>query len=402
MATRTRTDFYSGKIIKNVRSFDRSSSYPDVQCNCPFPMTKFKVSRETLEHELKAEKAILARISMTNVRLTNWKWGCPYLTKDKSRKIVNGEFDNGRILSADYLEVTVTDIDIRILMKEYEADDIHVIEMYTAVYRMLPEELRNVDLEYYKRKTELKDVEGQEVYYIKSKNKLNSVYGMSAQNPVKQDIVYNTDTLDFSVAEEDEQKILLEYQKNAFLSYAWGVWTTAWARYRLHEGLWIVGDRFVYCDTDSVKYIDGKVSWEELNERLKEESIKHGAYATDKHGITHYMGVYEDEGVYEQFKTLGAKKYAYVKNGKLTVTVSGVNKKKGGVELGKIENFKEGFIFKEAGGTESIYNDIPDVDYLEFEGKKVKITSNVAIVDSTYKLGITGEYERLLKNLPMI
>lgn len=34
----------------------------------------------------------------------------------------------------------------------------------------------------------------------------------------------------------------------AFQSYAWGVWVTALAQ--------LLGDRFVYCDTDSVKYLD--------------------------------------------------------------------------------------------------------------------------------------------------
>ena len=63
----------------------------------------------------------------------------------------------------------------------------------------------------------------------KSKNKLNSIYGMMAQNPVKQSIDFIDD------------------------------WMTAWARYRLEEGIWLAGDNFVYCDTDSVNILETEV-----------------------------------------------------------------------------------------------------------------------------------------------
>ena len=34
--------YYAGAILENVWSMDRSSSYPDVVCNCQFPMSSFK------------------------------------------------------------------------------------------------------------------------------------------------------------------------------------------------------------------------------------------------------------------------------------------------------------------------------------------------------------------------
>ena len=120
------------------------------------------------------------------------------------------------------------------------------------------------------------------------------------------------------------------------------------------------------------------------------------------------MGVFETEdnpetGVaYRYFKTLGAKKYAYVeKEGEgVHCTIAGVNKSKGGSELdahGGITAFEEGFVFRDAGGTQAIYNDDPDIDALDIDGHKLPITSNVAIIPSEYTLGITGEYARILK-----
>ena len=61
-------------------------------------------------------------------------------------------------------------------------------------------------------------------------------------------------------------ELLEKYNKKAFLCYQWGVWVTAWARYRLEEGLKIAGEKAVYCDTDSVKYV-GNVDWKDYNKK---------------------------------------------------------------------------------------------------------------------------------------
>ena len=65
--------------------------------------------------------------------------------------------------------------------------------------------------------------------------------------------------------------------------------------------------------------------------------------------------------------------------------------------------FKPGFVFSEAGGTESVYNDEPEIRKAEREGKPIFITPNIVIRDSTYTLGITAEYSALLdvSNLPI-
>ena len=59
---------------------------------------------------------------------------------------------------------------------------------------------------------------------------------------------------------------------------------------------------------------------------------------------------------------------------------------------------KEGFIFKDAGGVELIYNDGPE-EVIEVDGHALSITTNVVIRDSTYTLGITAEYRELLFNI---
>ena len=179
----------------------------------------------------------------------------------------------------------------------------------------------------------------------------------------------------------------------------------------LEEGIRLVheteGADFVYCDTDSVKYT-GTVDWTGYNTARVAECRESGSMATDPSGVTHYMGVFENEdrkdtGVaYRFFKTLGAKKYAYVeKDGEgVHCTIAGVNKAKGGKELdehGGLDAFEEGFVFRKAGGTMAVFNDSPEIPEVEIEGHVLRITANVAILPSEYTLGITGEYERILK-----
>jgi hypothetical protein len=396
--------YYSGTVLNNVKSADRSSSYPDVLCNCQFPVSSFYHAGGVTYDELLdlinvRKKAVIMRVSMTNVRLRDKFWGSPYLSRDKSRNIRDAIYDNGRILSAEYLETTITDIDFKIILSEYDFDDFVPFDVSHARYGMLPKPLIETTIKYYVAKTELKNVDGQELYYMKSKNKLNAIYGMMAQDPVKQTIDFIND--EFEKHKDNPEELLITSNKKAFLCYQWGVWTTAHSRYRLEEGIRLAGDNFIYCDTDSVKYI-GEIDWTAYNKERIKDSKKSGAYATDPQGETHYMGVYEMEHPYYEFSTLGAKKYCFreTPESPLSITIAGVTKKAGGKELekeGGIKAFQPGFIFKEAGGTEAVYNDKPEITKYTIDGHEIAITSNVVLRESTYTLGITAEYEKLLQ-----
>lgn len=394
--------YYSGLIMRNVESFDRASSYPDVQVNRLFPMGPWMKDENVdmnwvLRRIYRHHRACLMRIKLFNVRLTDPMWGAPYLAKAKCRNVQRGDIDNGRILSADYLETTITDVDFKIIMEEYTFDYMEVTDFYHARYGKLPLQLRNCVLKYFHDKTTLKGIPEQELYYMKQKNKLNSIYGMSVQSPVKQTIDFLND---FIERNEDERDLLEKANSHAFQSYAWGVWTTAWARYELEEAIRLAGNGFIYCDTDSVKYI-GDADFTQLNERLKRRSKENGAAAKDPKGKVHYLGVWEYEGKYKTFKTLGAKKYVYTdEDDNVHVTIAGVNKKKGAEELAKrggVTAFRPGFVFRTAGGLESVYNDEPEISELIREGRSVPITSNVYMTDSEYTVGITGDYMRILE-----
>lgn len=169
---------FAGKTVENVKSADRSSSYPDVMCNCKFPMGRFYPFQgiERGMSLLKAGYALLMRVRMWDVSMADPAWGFPYLSFAKCRNVINPVIDNGRVLSADYLETTITDIDLKILLDQYEFSDIEVIDGYHSRYDRLPNPIIRCTIEYYKHKTELKgvlDENGHETpLYGKSKARL--------------------------------------------------------------------------------------------------------------------------------------------------------------------------------------------------------------------------------------
>ena len=55
-------------------------------------------------------------------------------------------------------------------------------------------------------------------------------------------------------------------------------------------------------------------------------------------------------------------------------------------------------VFRSAGGTESVYNDDEVYHVKTIDGHDLEIGPNVCIRDSTYTLGITEEYARLLEH----
>lgn len=399
--------YYAEEILENVSSYDRVSSYPDVMINELFPMSAW-IREDDINIEracrkiFKQKRACLMRVAFKNIRMRDPLDGCPYIPKHKCRNLSQHYNDNGRILWADYLEISLTDIDFRIILDQYIFDAAAIHDFYHCRYGKLPKALRDVIGKYYQDKTELKGIKEQELFYMLSKAKLNSIYGMSVQDICKRNILYENDQFKFDQELSDQELYDKTIQK-AFICYAWGVWTTARAREQLQIAINMTGDNFVYCDTDSVKFIDdGSVDFIKYNKSRKQDSIKNGGVATDRTGKEYYLGLYDYEGTYKRFITMGAKKYAYEDNaGQLHITVAGCGKSKGAKELssrGGLEAFKEGFTFYEAGGTESVYNDIRDPFKVNIDGHSLLITSNVLIKESTYTLGVTGEYKRILSH----
>lgn len=403
--------YWTDQIIENVTGHDIVSSYPASLLTQRYPMTPFIRERNDLRTFRKMLKskdiALLFRAEFVNIRLKDNLIGCPYIPRDKCRNLYQFTNSNGRILRASHLEITLTDIDFRIILSMYDWDGMKIISMYSSVYHMLPMALRSVVIQYYRMKTELKGApedSEEHQFYQKNKEKLNAVYGMMVEDVARDRMVFK----DGQFIREDEPlaDLIAHSNRKAFVCYQWGIWCTAWSRKALQDGIRLCGkyaQDFVYTDTDSIKSIND-VDFSLLNEKLKQKAIECDAVALDREGVPHYIGVWEDENYPKpnRFKTLGAKKYVLEDDRKgLHITIAGVDKRKGGKELGSLDNFREGFVFSEAGGTESIFND--DIDMIiEREGRSLRITDNLVIRDSTYTISLTQEYRDILNGVEEI
>ena len=232
---------------------------------------------------------------------------------------------------------------------------------------------------------------------------------MSATDPIHREILYaggrykrsSYDTM----TEEEIEKALM----SAPFPYQWGVYTTAYSRAQLQRAIKLCGKQIVYGDTDSVK-VKGSVNIESLNKEQLQKAINAEAYADDRNGKRHYIGLFEQDAKYDRFISQGAKRYAYEKDGHLGVTVSGVtklrNEKTGEFfaveELERLENFAPGMEWVKAGGTMAVYNDNDDFMYTDAEtGKQVHITKNVSIIPTTYKMTHEKDYQLLLDEIKL-
>lgn len=174
--------FYAGEIVGPVTSVDISSSYPSQQCNKKFPVGKWKerndLSTAQLEKRMSLGAAVIMRVYLYDVELRDRYTPVPYIPIAKCISIRYPEdirrglcFDNGRILQADFLELTISDLDFLLIEKQYRFR-MEIQEMYTAWYDYLPRPIRELNIEYFKKKTELKGVVGEELFYFKNKELL--------------------------------------------------------------------------------------------------------------------------------------------------------------------------------------------------------------------------------------
>ena len=201
------------------------------------------------------------------------------------------------------------------------------------------------------------------------------------------------------------EEALDNYYKNhrSFLNYSWGVFVTAYARRELEDGLNIAGLDAIYCDTDSVKYVgDHSKEFEEYNKKLNRECQEKGIVNyTEVNGKRFYMGIFDQEDGYDEFITLGAKKYAFMQNGHLGITVSGLSKEKGAKELenkGGLKRFQRNEVFYNSGRTIAQYNSA-SIHNITVNGCTFSSASNLAIVDTTYTLGITDTMLDIIERL---
>lgn len=401
--------FYNGVVVKDVDSFDFTSSYPYVMISEKYPYGRAELIEITSKEQL--ENSLDKYCCMFDVRFVNIEDKITYehpISVSHCRKKINALEDNGRLVKADMIETSLTDVDFQIIKRFYKWERMYIKNFRRYKKQYLPKAFIQTILDLYKKKTELKDVAGKEAEYLHGKELLNSLYGMTVTDICRPEISYefDSDTNSYKwnvteLAEEDYEKMLKSYnvKRNRFLAYQWGVWVTAYARRNLFTGIYNAGMNYIYSDTDSIKLKltpEFKQYVEEYNKsvlvKLKRAMDYHKldiALCSPKtiNGKVKTIGVWDYEAHYTRFKTLGAKRYMTEKDGKISLTVSGINKK---YAIPYLQTLNKDLFDLFA---EDLY--IPKEYIIEKDGKEIKLSGtgkNIHTYIDTPQDGVVTDY----------
>ena len=339
---------YSTKLLKDVHSIDFTSSYPTVMMSEQYPMSKgvFIDNLNITSYDdfvaYLNDRLAVVKVEFTGLE-TKPEVPDDYLSDSRIYenygKVIQ---NNGRIHKAEHIVEFLTNIDLEMVVKAYSFTSIRIMSGWFYYKNYLPKEFIESVLEFYVDKTTLKGVKGKEAEYLLKKGMLNSCYGMCVT-----DICKDEESCTFEdgwkTKAADVDKKIDEYNKdpNRFLSYAWGVFITAYARRNLFTGIMSMGKDYVYCDTDSIKFLNmdkHKGYIEDYNRNIIRKCTECLNYRgldpallspKNQKGEVKQIGIWDYEGKYDYFKTLGCKRYLTYKDGEFDLTCAGLPTKAG-------------------------------------------------------------------------
>lgn len=344
----------SGIVFLNVGSYDFTSSYPAVMLCEQFPIGKPELIEIKTQEQF--EMCMKCYCCVFDVEFIGFESSVCFehpLSKSHCWNIAGVEEDNGRVVCAERITTTITNIDFDILTKFYHWEHMRVFNFRRYVKGYLPTDFVKAILKLYQDKTELKGVKSTperdyELDYQIAKGMCNATYGMSVTDIIR--VVHTIVDGEWATEEVDKEKVLKKENnsKRRFLYYAWGVFITAYARRNLFSGIWEFGNAthperecdYIYADTDSIKAINCyrheeyiKAYNDNIREKMDDAMRYHGLPLESTRpktikGVEKQIGVWDFEGTYKCFKALRAKTYAVIdENYNLNITISGVNKK---------------------------------------------------------------------------
>ncbi len=405
--------FYTGKILKDILHVDIVSSYPaQMVCYPEYPVGHWSAITpgsfmDTVELFEENGYCCIFDVVLMDPEL---KKGVtvPYISISKM-VIIEGSgmsyTDNGRYIGGlKAIQLSLFGAEWDIIKRQYDFSDAIIIRGWYSRKGYLPDIIRNFILELYAKKTELKNVPGQEVEYALAKTYVNGVFGMAYTAPLRDQ--YELSEAGIVLKDpEDPEEFLEKYQKSIsyFMPYVHGAATAMLGRVFLQRMIDAVGDDFIYCDTDSIFCLHPEANRPKIKalaEELKAYHRKCGLQLVykDIKGREHELGDISEEPYVQEMRVWGAKKYATVEDGKLTCTIAGVPKKAGSKIIGNLSNFKIGLNFKgkDTGKNCLWYNPPPKFKLHDEQGREIEVHYNVAMLPCDYLLSISRDYQECL------
>lgn len=427
---------YVDEIVEDLTCIDFTSSYPATFLS-KMPMGKWwEMKSPTLKDVHDAIKRgdyamIITFIAKDVSRETDHSIISTSKIYPEYNTRSNVKVDNGKVYKAKVIKMTVTDLDYILIRKYYKMSEIKIESVWCSRYKYLPKAFIECMLDYYGAKTTLKGVAGKEEDYMRGKEDLNSLYGMSVSDIIHTLIEWSKADDDF-VEKMDKTPLeqLDDYANSfsTFLVYSWGVWISARARYNLLKMVYQIGEDVVYCDTDSIKFMNGE-KYKDLIDNYNKNIIEEGKKCLEYYkipverlapktvkGKEKPLGVFDYEHPYKRFITQGAKKYMVeYEDGTFETTVAGCSKK--GVHfiqaiayrlgISPLELFRDGFEWGEdySGRTTATHcyhqTDHFKTTLTDYNGVTAEVEewSYINIEKCSYTLGKTADFHKYLLNI---
>lgn len=419
-----------GQEMGDTVAVDLASSYPSSMLQFTYPMSSF----HSVAHEFTAEELdkcighIHFFVTFVVYDAVS-RYPFPYISLSKALSISDPFVDNGRVYSAANMTLTMTDVDWQIFRRCYEVERIEIVDVMMAPAVYLPAAITDPIVAMYGDKTALKGVAGQEVNYRSAKEDINGVYGSVAMDPVRTDFEFNAEDSEFVATIPSTEDALSKHNnsRSRYLFYPWAAWVTAYSRYVLLMAMYDLIDAGVtvmYCDTDSIYHkpspkaqsIIDRVNGE-VRERLSAAMHYRWFYASDEEvedalapkdikGVRHHIGLFEVDGHYDNFKTLGAKRYAVMKGDQFKITVAGLSKGAASYieEIGGMEAFVDGLTVpaEKSGRLTHTYSEETAKNLItDYMGNTCRMEQHgfIHLEPSPYVLTVSDDYTRFVQKV---
>lgn len=341
--------------FSDVWSVDASSAYVARMVLNKYPISKFVELPQPKSYKDLFKKpynnyAMLITFKAKGVKLK--KGGLPFLPSQIRNHWVD-QYDTDtelqrvsdiRIHDIDILSMTLTDIDFKMFLDNYDVDQICITDLLGSYYGYLPDYVINVIVRLYANKADAKQKKLEleelglntaftDLEYNRIKSELARLYGIFTKRPVMERYIFDTVKKEPKVA---DYKYISPTAKFQPVLYQWGVWTTAAVRKEIAdlraELMNAPKDRQIKVlsgDTDNINYLGEATDIisrynDNVNARIAARAAALGIDAE----LLKDLGTLTVKK-YKKYKLTALKQYCYIQDTKqgekFTFKVGGMN-----------------------------------------------------------------------------
>ena len=235
---------------------------------------------------------------------------------------------NVRVYKNSYLHMTLTDVDFKLFLENYNIKRIKINHLLGSLYGYLPDYVMKVIIRLYASKADAKQKKNEleklgvltlatELEYNRIKSELARLYGIFTKRPVMERYIFDTEKKEPKVIDHEYIQPTAKFSP---VLYQWGVWTTALVRKEISDLrrrlLAASKDRKVKVlsgDTDNINYTGDAIDIiSNYNDIVKSQIEKRAEALGISPELLKDLGSLTIKK-YKKYKLTGLKQYCYIR-----------------------------------------------------------------------------------------